>query len=137
MCKTGFVTKDQQSGSDIVDSVALRILIQQDNCICRVTIDNQIQTVYTGLKKYGGLSLSAPQKGECGLAVDIHYIPNISTGNQTDAIECTKNVDHRNIPLYQNTTLQFKSIIINGTFTRGYCMQIQRGKEALEHPYNY
>jgi hypothetical protein len=56
--------------------------------------------------KYGGLSLSAPQKGECGLAVDIHYIPNISTGNQTDAIECTKTVDHRNIPLYQNPTLQ-------------------------------
>ena len=137
MCKTGFVTEDQQSGSDTVDSVALRILIQQDNCICRVTIDNQIQTVYIGLTKYDGRTASAPEEAGCGLAVDIHYFPDISTGIKTDPIECTNNVDHRNIPLYQNTTLQFKSRIINGTFTRGYCMQIQRGKEALEHPYKY
>jgi hypothetical protein len=39
--------------------------------------------------------------------------------------------DVRVMPLLLNSTLQFKSRIINGTFTRGYCMQIQRGNASL------
>ena len=135
MCQSSFATEEKQSGNDSVDSVVLRILIQQNNCICRVTIDNQIQTVYTGFNKYGGFSLSAPEKSECGLAVDINHIPEMSTGNVIAPIECVDNLASRSIPLLQNSTLQFKSRIINGTFTRGYCMQIIRGIVSLEHPH--
>ena len=133
MCKSNFATEDKPTGSDKVDSVLLRIMIQQDNCICRVTIDNQTQTVYTVLKKYNGLASSAPEESECGLAVDINHIPDMSTGNVTAPIGCLDN--YRFIRLFENTALQFKSRIINGTFTRGYCMQIIRGIVALEHPY--
>jgi hypothetical protein len=44
--------EDRQSGSDILDSVLLRIMIQPDNCICPVTIDNQLELVYIGLGRY-------------------------------------------------------------------------------------
>ena len=55
----------------------------------------------------------------------------MSTGNIIAPIECIDNVEYRTIPMLNNSTLQFKSRIINGTFTRGYCMRIQRGKVGL------
>ena len=36
--------------------------------------------IYIGLRKYGGLSSSAPEKYGCGLAVDITHTPDMSTG---------------------------------------------------------
>jgi hypothetical protein len=63
-------------------------------------------------------------------------MPDTSTGNKIAPIECEKNVAHRDIPIYQNSTFEFKSRIIDGTFTRGYCMQIIRGIVTLERPYN-
>jgi len=132
MCKSGSVTEEKNSGSDRVDSVVLRIMTQQDNCICQVTLDNQIQPVSIGLRKYGGLTSSAPEEADCGLAVDVNHIPDISTGDGIAPIECVNNVDYRNIPLLQNSTLQFKSRIIDGSFTRGYCMRIIRGIVSLQ-----
>ena len=132
MCKSGSATEETSSGSHRVDSVVLRIMTQQDNCICQVTLDNQIQPVSVGLRKYDGLTASSPEKAECGLAIDIDHIPDMPTGNATSPIECIHNVDLRNIPLLQNSMLQFKSRIINGNFTRGYCMRIRRGKVSLQ-----
>ena len=86
MCKSSFATEEKQSGNDNIDSVVLRIIIQQDNCICRVTIDNQIKSVYTILKKYDDFTSSTPEESECGLVVDINHIPNMSTWN-IDPIE--------------------------------------------------
>ena len=131
MCKSGFTIEEIPSGSDQVDSVVLRIMMQQDNCVCRITIENQIQTVYTALNKYGGYSSSTPVESECGLAVDIIHIPAMSTGNVIAPIECIENVGNRIIPLIKNSPLQLKSRIINGSFTRGYCMVITRGKVAF------
>jgi hypothetical protein len=64
MCTSNSATEEIQSGSFKVDSVVLRIMIQQDNCICRVTIDNQIKPVYIGLNTYDGLTASAPKEAE-------------------------------------------------------------------------
>ena len=130
MCTSSFATEDTHSGNYQVDSVVLRIMIKEDNCICRVTIDNQIQPVSTTLRKYDGLITSSPEEYGCGLAVDINHIPDMPTGNVIAPIECAMNSNLRNIPLLQNSTLQFKSRIINGSFTRGYCMQIVRGNVA-------
>ena len=132
MCKLSSAMEEANSGGYKVDSVVIRIMIQQDNCICRVTIDKQIQPVSIGLSKYEGRPSSAPEKYGCGLAVDINHIPGMSTENVIDPIECAVNSEPRNITLLQNSTLQFKSRIINGNFTRGYCMQIQRGNVSLE-----
>lgn len=132
MCTSSSATENTISGGYRVDSVVLRIMVQQDNCICRVTIDNQIQPVSIGLSKYGGFQSSAPEKALCGLAVDINHIPDMSTGNETSPIECALNVALRNIRLFENGTLQFTSRIIDGNFNRGYCMRIQRGKVSLQ-----
>jgi hypothetical protein len=96
-----------------------------------VTIDNQIETVSIGLRKFNGLTSSSPVENECALVVDINHIPDKSTGIVIAPIECVVNATVRNIPLLLNSTLQFKSRIINGTFTRGYCMEIRRGNASL------
>jgi hypothetical protein len=132
MCTSSSATEETSSGGNRVNSVVLRIMTQQDDCICPVTITNQIQPIYVGLTKYDGLSSSAPKVNRCGLAVDINHTPNISTGNVIAPIECINDVAYRTILLLPNNALQFKSRIINGNFTRGYCMRIQRGKESLQ-----
>jgi hypothetical protein len=132
MCKSSSATEETSSGGYKVDSVVLRIMTQQDNCICRVTLENQIKPISIGLRKYDGLAASVPMQYGCGLAVDINHIPDMSTGNVIAPIKCIDNVNYRTIQLLQNSTLQFKSRIINGNLTRGYCMQIQRGNVLLE-----
>ena len=132
MCKISSATENvTHSGGFTIDSVVLRIMIQ-DNCICRVTIDNQIQTVSIGLSKYDDSTSSATEEHTCGLVVDINHIPDMSTGSRIAPIGCVVNSTHRNIVLLQNSSVQFKSRIINGSFTRGYCMRIRRGKVSLE-----
>ena len=101
--------------------------MQQNNCICRVLIDNQKDIVSVGIKKYSGLTASAPEEAECGLAVDINHIPDMSPGNVIAPIECLVNSTLRHTPLFQNSYLQFRSRIIHGNFTRGYFMRILRG----------
>ena len=107
--------------------VVLRIVTQQDDCICRVMIDNQKDIVSVGIRKYYGLTASAPEEAEYGLAVDINHIPDMSKGKVIAAIECLLNGTLRHTPLFQNCYLQFRSTIIHGPLTRGYCMRILRG----------
>ena len=120
MCKSSSATEDvQHSGGFSVDSVVLRIMMQQDNCICRVTIENQINPISIGLSKYDGLSSSTPAEHECGLAVDVNHIPELTTGHVVAPIKCVDNVDFRYIQFLEKSALQFKFRIINGNFTRG------------------
>ena len=132
MCTSSSATEETSYGSFNVDSVVLRIMTQQNNCICRVAIDNQIQSISIGLNTYDGHPSSAPTKADCGLAVDISHISRMSTGNVVYPIQCVDNVDYRTFPLLVNSYLQFKSRIINGSFTRGYCIRIIRGIIPLQ-----
>jgi hypothetical protein len=54
-------------------------------------IDNQIDTVSVGIRKLDGLTASAPVEADCGIAVDINQIPDMSTGNVIAPIECLVN----------------------------------------------
>jgi hypothetical protein len=47
MCKSSSAIEEANYGGYKVDSVLLRIMMQQSNCICRVTLDNQIQEIKT------------------------------------------------------------------------------------------
>jgi hypothetical protein len=124
MCKSSSATEEANSGSYKIDSVVLRIVMQQNNCICRVTLDNQTEIpVAVGLRKCDGLTSSAPEKADCGLAVDINHIPDMSTGNVIAAIECPMNDTLRLTPLFQKSYLQFRSRITNGDFIRGLCIR--------------
>jgi len=131
MCKSSSATEEKYSGSFSVDTVVLRIMTQ-DNCICRVTLYNQVEPVSIGLSKYDGLTSSAPEDAQCGLAVDINHIPDMSTGNIIAPIKCIENVNFRNLPLFENSTLEFKSRIINRSFNSGQCMLIHRGTLELK-----
>ena len=79
-----------------------------------------------------GLRASAPERTDCGLAVDINHIPDMSTGNVIAPIECIVNGTRRHTSLFQKSYLQFKSRIINGDFIRGFCIQIIRVKASLQ-----
>jgi hypothetical protein len=127
MCKSSSATEYTSSGGFKGDSVVLRIMTQEDDCICRVMIDNQKDTVIVGIRKYDGLTASAPAEAKCGLAVDVNHIPNMSAGNVIAPIECLVNGTLRHTPLFQKSYLQFRSRIIHGTFNRGYCIRILRG----------
>jgi hypothetical protein len=108
-------------------------MTQQKDCICRVTLDNQKENqVVVGLRKLDGFTSSAPIKADCGLAVDINHIPDMSTGNVIAPIECLLNDTLRHTPLFQQSYLQFRSRIINGIFIRGFCIRIIRGKASLQ-----
>ena len=58
MCMSSSATEETNYGGYRVDGVVLRLMIQEvqeDNCVCRVAIDNQVQPVSIGLRKYDGL----------------------------------------------------------------------------------
>ena len=131
MCKSSSATEEANSGGFKVDSVVLRIMMQQNNCICRVALDNQKEKpVDVGLRKFEELQSSAPEKADCGLAVDINHIPDMSTGNVIAPIECLVNGTFRHTPLFQKNYLQFRSRIINGEFIRGFCIRIIRDSNS-------
>ena len=134
MCKSSSATEEASSAGYKVDSVVLRIMMQQNNCICRVTLDNQKEkSIVVGLRKVDGLTSSAPENADCGLAVDINHIPDMSTGNVIAPLECLVNDTIRHTPpLFQKGYLQFRSKIINGNFIRGFCIRIIRGKASLK-----
>jgi hypothetical protein len=131
MCKSSSATEETQSEGYKVDSVVLRIMTQEDDCICRVTLDNQKEKpVVVGLNTFDGFKASAPENVDCGLAVDINHIPDMSTGIVIDPIECLLNGTLRHTPLFQKSYLQFRSRIMNGDFIRGFCIRIIRGKAS-------
>ena len=96
-------------------------------------MDNQTEIpVVVDLRRCDGLSSSEPEKADCGLAIDINHIPDMSTGNVIPPIECLVNDTRRHTPLFQKSYLQFRSRIINGDFIRGFCIRITRGKTLLQ-----
>jgi hypothetical protein len=132
MCKSSSATEETSSGGYKVDSVVLRIMTQEDDCICRVMIDNQIDTVSVGIRKFNCLTTSAPIEADCGFAFDINHIPDMTTGNVIAPIECLVNDTIRHTTLFQQGYLQFRSRIINGEFIRGFCIRIIRGNASLQ-----
>jgi hypothetical protein len=70
---------------------------------------NQKDTVSLGIRKFDGLTASAPVEAECGLAVDVNHIPNMSTGSVIAPIECLVNGTLRHPPLFHMGYLQFRS----------------------------
>lgn len=126
MCKESSAVEENISGTLSNDSVVLRINTHQDHCICQLTLLNQTEDEALYLRTHDGSKNAAPINDSCGLAVDIHHIP---TGNHRaiDPIQCTKPNSTTKITLVINGMLQLESRTINGTFAKGYCMEILRG----------
>ena len=127
MCNESSAVEENISGTFSNDSVVLRINTQQDHCICQLTLLNQTKDETLFLRKKDASANAAPTNNDCGLAVDIHHIP---TGSHKaiEPIQCTKPHKIAKITLVKNGMVQFQSRKIDGTFTRGYCMEILRSK---------
>lgn len=126
MCTDDSVEEDSADGGRVVDSVLLRIAKQQNNCTCHVNLQSSRTNYTIYMSKYNGLSNSAPELHNCGLAVDVDYEDTSDTTRSLQSIECTSGTGVRAIDLGGNDLI-LKSRIILGDFTRGYCMQIYRG----------
>ncbi|VDI22053.1 Hypothetical predicted protein [Mytilus galloprovincialis] len=127
ICTDDSAIEDSVDESKAVDSVLLRITKHQNNCICHVTLHNNATDYTMYMSKYEGQSNAAPEQHNCGLAVDVEYVDNSDTIRSLQPIECTNGTSMRSIEL-ESSELKLKSRIIDGDFTRGYCMQISRNQ---------
>lgn len=114
-------------GNKPVDSVLLRITKQQDNCTCHVSLQKNVTDYTIYMSKYEGRLSAAPEHQNCGLAVDVEFEYTSDTSQPLSPIACTSGTSVRSIALGGNE-LKLKSRVIDGIFSRGYCMQIYRGK---------
>jgi hypothetical protein len=81
----------------------------------QITINQTEIPVAVGLRKCDGLTSSAPEKDDCGLAVDINHISDMSTGNVLAPIECLVNDTLLHTRLFQNGYQLFCCITIRNT----------------------
>ncbi|CAC5366900.1 unnamed protein product [Mytilus coruscus] len=127
MCTDASVEESSHYGSKRVDSVLLRITKHQNNCICHVTLPKTVTNFTIYMSKHDLMQSAAPEIQNCGLAVDVENVDISNTSRSLPPIECTSGTDVRSIVLGGNG-LRLKSRIINGNFSRGYCMQIYRNE---------
>lgn len=128
MCTNDSAVEISTGGGISVDSVLLRITKQQNNCVCHVSLQNTDTNNYTiYMAKYEEQSNAAPEQQNCGLAIDVKYLDTSDITRTLQSIECASGTRRRSITLGGNELI-LKSRIISGNFTRGYCMQIYRGK---------
>ncbi|XP_052088027.1 uncharacterized protein LOC127725213 [Mytilus californianus] len=78
------------------------------------------------MRKYDMMTSAAPEQIACGLAIKIDYTIPTNLPETKDTINCTDGTNSRAISLLKNGVLNLRSRIIDGTFTRGYCIQIYR-----------
>ncbi|XP_076079169.1 uncharacterized protein LOC143049401 [Mytilus galloprovincialis] len=100
-------------------------MVDRSGCTCDVYIERHIVTTELLIEKYKNISGAAPENNLCGLSIDIEMLNDESVSNP---IECTNGVDRRQFSLVKNGALRFTSRIVQGNFTRGYCIIINRDK---------
>lgn len=133
MCQTGSAEEqigESKDGHQHFDHVTLRASTQEDNCTCMVFIENQSSiTFQMYIEPYQTLPSSAPKESGCGLEqyLEFYYMETVQKDLKMVPIKCTSGQSVRALPLYRNSALIFSSKVINGNFTRGYCIDIQRG----------
>ncbi|VDI15474.1 Hypothetical predicted protein [Mytilus galloprovincialis] len=101
-------------------------MVDRGGCTCDILIENYITETGIFIEKYKNMPAAAPEKNVCGLAIDIQMLNDESVSNP---IQCTNGVDRRQFSIVKNAALRFTSRIIQGNFTRGYCISIIRGAD--------
>jgi hypothetical protein len=71
------------------------------------------------------------RKIDFALIINLNIIIILGNHKVIEPIQCTKPHNAIRITLVINGMLQFESRQIDGTFTRGYCMEILRGTNIL------
>lgn len=133
MCRSGLGKEEDSIGRLELDSVALRITTRQDNCACQIYLQNQTDTYTVYMQKYNRLTAAAPNHSDCGLVINISVSDAIGKDKVLERVECNNGTSFRPIILKKNEKLNFKSTIIEGNFTKGYCLQIFRSKSKYKY----
>ncbi|CAC5404247.1 unnamed protein product [Mytilus coruscus] len=128
MCMPSVAIEKDGNGYDDLDSVVLRAMVDRGGCTCDILMENHIVKTGIFIEKFKNMSASAPENNVCGLAIDIEMLNDEYVSNP---IECTNGVARRPFSIVKNDVLRFTSRIIQGNFTRGYCMHIIRGYIAV------
>ncbi|VDI78198.1 Hypothetical predicted protein [Mytilus galloprovincialis] len=132
MCQTGLGIEqigESKDGNLNFDHVTLRARTQLYNCTCLVFIENQsLFGTQMYIEPYERLQSSAPKESECGLELylDNYQEETLQTGRKMSPLRCTSGQTSRALSFLRNNVLSFISKVIDGNFTRGYCIDIQR-----------
>lgn len=132
MCTDDHAVEDSFVSSYMTNSVVVRVMKQKANCICRVNLKNNTGSYSILMRKWSALISSAPELPSCGLTIDVNYLKGAETKNNSYPIQCTTGTS-RVTNLEKDVVIELKSRIINGTFTRGYCMQIYRSMFMFQY----
>ncbi|VDI39136.1 Hypothetical predicted protein [Mytilus galloprovincialis] len=129
MCTGDHAVEDSLDGRNLKDSVIVRVVKQKSNCTCRVSLNNNTGNYSVQMKRYRSWESSVPSTPNCGVAIDVKV-----TGfkRNIDPIQCQNGIKKRKIVLENNSVIELKSRIIDGSFTRGYCMQIYREDKSKD-----
>ena len=135
MCKQESASEQQANGYANVDSVVIQANIH-DNCTCTVSIKDAINTFQLYILPYNSLPSSSPNTSLCGLQIDISILNAEGPSSITTVgkMACEIGKDRKSIAFLKNDRLAFKSTIIDGNFTRGYCIQIEKGNIKIHYP---
>lgn len=126
MCTDDYAVEDNVDGNILIDSVVVRVMRQKANCICRVSLNNNVGNYSVDIEKWSALKTSAPELPNCGLAINVNYIKVTAEAKRNSyPIQCSTGTKRKEL-LHKNEFIELKSKILDGTFTRGYCMQIFR-----------
>ncbi|XP_063402251.1 uncharacterized protein LOC134686513 [Mytilus trossulus] len=129
MCTDDHAVEDSVDGSYLIDSVVVRVRKQKANCTCRVSLKDNAGSYSVSIRKWSALIGSAPELPNCGLAINVNHLKAAETKNNSYLIQCSTGAGNRVNNLQKDDVIELKSSIIEGIFTRGYCMQIFRNHQ--------
>lgn len=127
MCQVGYAIENvsESKEGNAISYVTLRALKQEDNCTCLFFFENQSKgNLQTTIKPYS--TSSSPTGAACGLELNLFLYQMTNIQTKLDNIGCTSGP--RSLSFPQNGVLRFTSKVIGGNLTRGYCIDVQRGK---------
>ncbi|CAC5404794.1 unnamed protein product [Mytilus coruscus] len=134
MCHSGSGKEEDSIGGLEVDSVALRMTTRQESCVCQVYLQNQTDKYTVNMQKYNSLTSAAPIHSDCGLVINVSLSNGIGTDKILETVECNNGTSFRPIMLKKKEKLNFKSVLIEGNYESGYCLQIFRNKAKTKNP---
>lgn len=133
MCQAEVGTEEDDFGNPRADSVALRITTREDNCVCKVFLQNQTNDHTVFMSAYDKKTSAAPETPYCGLEINVSLSVGPDNDKSLKTVNCTSGTVVQPIQLPQNEMLSFTSTLTEGSFTRGYCFQIFRRKTSYVH----
>lgn len=127
MCTNDHAVEDSVDSSYVTNSVVVRVMKQRANCICHVSLNNNTGSYTVYVRKWSALKNSAPELPHCGLAIDVNFLNKAAEKKRSNySVQCSTGTSQRTEILQKNDFIELNSKIIDGNFTRGYCMQIYR-----------